>query len=60
VPAWTWPLRYRQHQQHRLPGRRYSPEQVSGRLKVEHPDDPSMRVSHESICQSIYVYPAAS
>jgi transposase, IS30 family len=28
--------------------RRYSPEQVSGRLKVEHPGDPAMRVSHET------------
>jgi transposase, IS30 family len=41
----------------RLLSRRYSPEQVSGRLKVEHPDDPAMRVSHETIYQSIYVYP---
>jgi len=40
-----------------LLGRRYSPEQASGRLKVEHPDDPAMRVSHETIYQSIYVYP---
>jgi transposase, IS30 family len=37
--------------------RRYSPQQVSGRLKVLYPDDPAMRVSHESIYQSIYVYP---
>jgi IS30 family transposase len=37
--------------------RRYSPEQASGRLKVKHPDDPSMRVSHETIYQSIYLYP---
>jgi transposase, IS30 family len=37
--------------------RRRSPEQASGRLKVEFPDDPSMRVSHETIYQSIYVYP---
>jgi IS30 family transposase len=37
--------------------RRYSPEQVSGRLHVAHPDDPAMRVSHETIYQSIYVYP---
>ncbi len=36
---------------------RYSPEQVSGRLKVKHPGDPAMRISHESIYQSIYVYP---
>jgi transposase, IS30 family len=41
----------------RLLDKRYSPEQVSGRLKVEHPGDPGMRVSHESIYQSIYVYP---
>ena len=37
--------------------RRYSPAQVSGRLTVLHPDDPAMRVSHETIYQSIYVYP---
>jgi len=36
---------------------RYSPEQVSGRLEVEHPDDPGMRVSHEAIYRSIYLYP---
>ena len=41
----------------RLLDRRYSPEQVSGRLKAEHPDDPAMRVSHETIYQGIYVYP---
>jgi transposase, IS30 family len=37
--------------------RRHSPEQASGRLKVLYPDDPAMRISHESIYQSIYVYP---
>jgi transposase, IS30 family len=37
--------------------RRYSPEQISGRLTVLFPDDPAMRVSHETIYQSIYVYP---
>ena len=36
---------------------RYSPEQASGRLKVKFPDDPSMRVSHETMYQSLYVYP---
>ena len=37
--------------------RRYSPEQASGRLKAMHPGDPSMQVSHETIYQSLYVYP---
>ena len=37
--------------------RRYSPEQASGRLRLLHPDDPAMRVSHETIYQSIYLYP---
>ena len=35
-------------------GRRYSPEQI-GRLRREFPDDPEMRVSHETIYQSLYV-----
>lgn len=37
--------------------RRYTPEQASGRLQVDYPDDPAMRVSHETVYQSIYVYP---
>ncbi len=37
--------------------KRFSPDQVSGRLKLEHPDEPSMHISHETIYQSIYVYP---
>jgi transposase, IS30 family len=37
--------------------RRYSPQQISGRLTVLHPDDETMRISHETIYQGIYVYP---
>ena len=36
-------------------GRRYSPEQIACRLRREFPDDPEMRVSHETIYQSLYV-----
>jgi IS30 family transposase len=32
-----------------------SPEQVSGRLKLDYPDDLEMRMSHEAIYRSIYV-----
>ena len=34
---------------------RWSPEQVSVMLRREFPDEPEMRVSHETIYQSIYV-----
>lgn len=37
--------------------RRYSPEQVAGRLRIQHPHNQGMWVSHETIYQSIYVYP---
>jgi IS30 family transposase len=34
---------------------RWSPEQISGWLVREFPDDPEMRVSHETIYQSLFV-----
>jgi len=34
---------------------RWSPEQISVMLQAEFPDEPEMRVSHETIYQSIYV-----
>ncbi|WP_157159200.1 IS30 family transposase, partial [Gordonia namibiensis] len=34
---------------------RQSPEQISGSLAVEFPDDPEMQVSHETIYQALYV-----
>jgi transposase, IS30 family len=34
---------------------RWSPEQISVLLRQQFPDDPEMRVSHETIYQSIYV-----
>jgi len=33
----------------------HSPEQIAARLEVDFPDDPEMRVSHETIYQSLYV-----
>jgi len=34
---------------------RWSPQQIAGRLKVDHPDDPELRVSHETIYSSLFV-----
>lgn len=33
----------------------WSPEQISNRLKVDFPEDDSMRISHEAIYQSLYI-----
>lgn len=35
----------------------WSPEQIAGRLKQMHPDEPSERVSHETIYRYIYAQP---
>jgi IS30 family transposase len=33
----------------------WSPEQISGWLKTQYPDDPSLRVSHETIYRSLFI-----
>ena len=43
------------HRKHRGWSTAWSPEQISNRLKVDFPDDESMRISHEAIYQSLYV-----
>jgi IS30 family transposase len=35
--------------------RRWSPEQISARLRLEYPDDREMRISHETIYRSLFV-----
>ena len=33
----------------------WSPEQISGWLKVQYPEDESLRVSHETIYRSLFI-----
>jgi len=46
--------RLREYVQGKLESK-YSPEQISHRLRVDFPDDPEMRVSHEAIYRALYV-----
>jgi transposase, IS30 family len=47
-------LRLRGKVEHDL-AKKYSPEQIAGRLKVDFPDQPELQVSTETIYQSLYV-----
>jgi IS30 family transposase len=47
---WLW-----EEIQDRLKQKKWSPEQISGRFHLEHPDQPQWWVSHETIYRAIFV-----
>jgi transposase len=55
APAMRWIGRRHGRRKERRWVRSWSPGQIAHRLPVDFPDDPSMRISHEAIYQSLYV-----
>ncbi|MCX4536043.1 IS30 family transposase (plasmid) [Streptomyces sp. NBC_00841] len=50
-----WKGRNKPRRQDRRWVNSWSPQQISHRLKVDFPDDESMRISHEAIYQALYI-----
>jgi len=50
-----WKGRNKPHRGDRRWVQGWSPEQISNRLKIDFPDDESMRISHEAIYQALYI-----
>ncbi|WP_241744584.1 IS30 family transposase, partial [Cellulosimicrobium arenosum] len=54
TPGWKG-RKMKPHRADRRWATAWSPEQISHRLKVDFPDDESMRISHEAIYQSLFI-----
>lgn len=52
-PRWTGSNK--PHRKDRVWVQAWSPEQIANRIKLDFPDDESMRISHEAIYQSLYI-----
>jgi len=54
-PRGNWTGRNKPHRKDRAWVQAWSPEQIANRIKVDFPDDESMRISHEAIYQALYI-----
>jgi IS30 family transposase len=54
-PKVEWNGRRAVHRQNRRWAAAWSPEQISRRLRLDFPEDGTMRISHEAIYQALYV-----
>lgn len=54
-PVVPWKGRRHGRRQDRRWAKAWSPEQISRRLRIDFPEDPTMRISHEAIYQALFI-----